>query len=294
MIEPKKKILFIINPISGGHNKAEIIKAIPKLLDTNKFDIFFTHTKRAGHAIEIAKNAVERKMDIVVAIGGDGTINEVASQLVNTNTTLAIVPCGSGNGLARDLKIPLHYKKAIQLINELNIKKIDAGICNHQYFFSLAGVGFDAQVAYDFNRGKQRKFSGYAWSIFKDYFNVRNQLFEIELDNEKITGKFFFVTIANCSQWGYNVKVAPHARLDDGIFAVTFCKKPAFISIIPFGIRMLSGKIKASFKTATKISITSNKPFFYHADGDAKGVTQQVEVNILPDALRVISSHVKF
>jgi diacylglycerol kinase family enzyme len=102
------RILFIINPISGGHNKAEIIKAIPKLLDSNKFDVSITHTKCAGHATEIAKKAVEHNMNIVVAVGGDGTINEVASQLVHTNTALAIVPCGSGNGLARELGIPLH------------------------------------------------------------------------------------------------------------------------------------------------------------------------------------------
>jgi len=292
MSESKKKILFIINPISGGHNKAQIIRAIPKLLDDNKFDISFAHSKRAGHAAKIAKKAVEKNMDIVVAVGGDGTINEIASQLVNTSTTLAIVPCGSGNGLARDLGVSLRYRKAIKQINKLNSKKIDVGVCNNQYFFSLVGVGFDAKVAYDFNRGKKRRLAGYAWSILKECFSVKDQHYEIELENEKITNAFFFITIANCSQWGYNVKAAPNAKLDDGVFSVNLCKKPSFFSIIPFGIKIFFGRINTSkytvFKTSSKILLRSNRKFFYHIDGDAKGISQQVEITNLHKALNVI------
>jgi YegS/Rv2252/BmrU family lipid kinase len=291
----KKKILFIINPISGGHNKMEIIQSIPKLLDHNKFDISFAHTKHAGHAAKIAKEAVDKNTDIIVAVGGDGTINEVASQLVNTNAVLAIVPCGSGNGLARDLGIPLHYRKTIQQINILKQREIDVGICNHQYFFSLTGAGFDAQVAYDFNRGKQRKFFGYLWSILKTYFKLKDQYYEVELENEKVTDKFFFVTIANSSQWGYNVKVAPNARPDDGVFSVNLCKKPPFLSLIHFGIKMLSGKIETSkyvtLKNSSKITITSKQDFYYHIDGEFKGKdVKQIEVNILYKALKILAN----
>jgi YegS/Rv2252/BmrU family lipid kinase len=286
------KILFIINPISGEHNKAEIIRAIPKILDKNRFDIFITHSKRAGHAAEIAQKAVAENIDIVVAVGGDGTINEVATQLVSANTALAIVPCGSGNGLARDLGISLRYKEAIQQINKLELKKIDVGVCNNQYFFSIAGVGYDAKVAYDFNRGKKRKFAGYLWAIVKDYFNVKDQPFEIELEEEKTTGKYFLISVANCSQWGYNVKVAPGAKLDDGLFIVNLCKKPSIFSVIPFGIKLLAGKIEhskhADFKTTKKISITSDMEFFYHLDGDAKGISRQINIDILPHALMVL------
>lgn len=289
----KKKILFIINPISGGHDKAEIMRAIPKLLDNNKFDISISHTKRAGHAKKIAKTAVENNMDIVVAVGGDGTINEIASQLVNTNTTLAIIPCGSGNGLARDLGISLKYIEAIQQINTLNIKKIDVGICNKHYFFSLVGAGFDAKVAYDFNRGKKRKFFGYAWAILKEYFSVREHYYELYSNDQIIIGCFFFISIANCSQWGYNVRVAPDAKLDDGTFAVTLCHKPSFFSLIPFGIKMLSGKLETSkyvlVRNTSKMMIYSNEKYFYHIDGDAKGITKKVEVAILPQALSVIA-----
>jgi len=282
----KKRILFIINPVSGGKKKDKIIASIPKLLDINKFDVSIIHTEYVGHASEIAKNAVEKNMDIVVAVGGDGTINEIAASLVGTNTALAIVPCGSGNGLARDLEIPLHYKKAISNINSLNIKQIDVGVCNHQYFFSVTGVGFDAQVAYDFNKGKKRKFLGYVWAILKAFFKTKEQNYEIELENEKISGKYFFITIANCSQWGYNVKMAPNAKLDDGKLDVVLCKKPSLLSSIPFGIKVLAGKIEkskyVSLKATNRISITSNKDFYYHIDGDAKGVSQQIDAEICP------------
>jgi YegS/Rv2252/BmrU family lipid kinase len=292
MSAPKKKILFIINPISGGDHKAKLIKSIPKILDNNRFDIYITHTKYAGHALEIAKKAVKANMDIVVAVGGDGTINEVASQLVNTSTTLAIIPCGSGNGLARDLGISLHYKKAIQQINECHTKQIDVGVCNHQYFFSLAGAGFDAQVAYDFNHGKKRKFLGYVWAIMKDFFSTKNLSFEIELENEKITGNFFFITVANCSQWGYNVKVAPAAKLNDGMFTVNLCKKPSLFSIIPFGIKVLFGKIGHSkystLKTSNTVTVCSNSGFYYHIDGDAQGISNKMSIHILPKTLNVI------
>jgi len=270
-----------------------MLKSIHKILDNNKFDVFITHTKYAGQAADIAKKAVESNMDIVVAVGGDGTINEVASQLVSTNTSLAIVPFGSGNGLARDLGISLHYKNAIQQINTLHTKKIDVGVCNNQYFFSLAGAGFDAKVAYDFNRGKKRKFFGYVWAILKDFFSSKDQYYEIELENEKITGNFFFITIANCSQWGYSVKVAPNAKLDDGLLTLNLCKKPSVFSIISFGIKALSGKIQHSkyvtLKTSNIITLNSNSDFYYHIDGDAKGIARQLKVEILHKSLSIIA-----
>jgi YegS/Rv2252/BmrU family lipid kinase len=288
----KKKMLFIINPISGENNKVKLIKSIPKIVDSSKFDISITHTKHAGEAIRIAKKAVEANTDIIGAVGGDGTVNEIASQLVNTDTALTIVPLGSGNGLAHDLGIPLNYKKAIQQIKTLRIKQIDVGVCNHQYFFSLIGVGFDAKVAYDYNRRKKRRFLGYFWAICKNYFNYKEEYYEIDLENEKITDKFFFINIANSSQWGYNVKVAPNAKLDDGIFTVNLCKKPSFFYIIPFAIKLLLGRIDTSkyvtLKTSNTISIEKKKKIFYHIDGDAKGISCQFNIKILHKALHVI------
>jgi len=293
MTLPKQAILFIVNPISGGHNKLEISKAIPELIDKNKFLFSIVQSEYPGHTTKIAKNAVKQGVDIVVAVGGDGTINEIAAQLVNTNTALGIIPCGSGNGLARDLGISLQYRKAIQQINTSRIKKIDAGICNEQFFFSLTGVGYDAKVAYDFNRSKKRKFFGYAWAILKDYFFAKEQHYKIELERETIEGHFFFIAAANCSQWGYGVKVAPAAQLDDNILEIILCKKPPIYCIIPFIYRLLSGKIDTSSystcKTSEKLVISSNNKFFYHLDGDAKGITKVVNISLLYKALNILN-----
>jgi diacylglycerol kinase family enzyme len=195
--------------------------------------------------------------------------------------------------LARDLGISLHYKKAIKQINTLHIKPIDVGVCNQQYFFSLCGIGYDAKVAYDFNRGKKRKFLGYLWAVLKGFFTTTEQPYEMKLENEKISDKIFFITVANCSQWGYNVKVAPDAKLDDGMFHIVLCKKPSFLSLIPFCIKILSGRASASSfvttKTSNTISLSSKKEFYYHLDGDAKGVSQQLDIEILPKALSVVA-----
>jgi len=127
----------------------------------------------------------------------------------------------------------------------------------------------------------------------KDYFNENNQPYEIKIDDETLSDTFFFITIANCSQWGYNVKVAPNAKLDDDVLTLNLCKKPPFYSIIPFGIKTLIGKIETSkyttFKTSKHISISSNREFFYHIDGDAKGVSRFIEVDILHEGMAIIT-----
>jgi len=167
------------------------------------------------------------------------------------------------------------------------------GVCNNQYFFSLTGVGFDAKVAYDFNRGKKRKFVGYAWAILKDYFNENNQPYEIKIDDETLSDTFFFITIANCSQWGYNVNVVPGASLDDNLLSVNLCKKPTLLSLFPFVLRLLFGKINTSkycnIKTAQNITIQAKQNFYYHIDGDSKGVTNNIDTRILHKALNILA-----
>jgi len=134
---------------------------------------------------------------------------------------------------------------------------------------------------------------GYAWAVIKGYFSSTEQQVEIELQNEKISNRSFFITIANGSQWGYNAKVAPDAKLDDGIFHIVLCKKPPFLSLIPFGIKILSGKILTSafvtVKTSNEITMSSQKGFFYHLDGDAKGVSCKIEIALLPKTLNIVT-----
>lgn len=156
MNENMKKLIFIVNPISGTQSKELILNLLDEKIDKEKYTWDVVYTKRAGHAIEIAAQAAEMKTDVVVAIGGDGTINEIGRSLVHTETALGIIPCGSGNGLARHLHIPMEPKKALEIINDGICDIIDYGKINGTDFFCTCGVGFDAFVSLKFaNAGKR-------------------------------------------------------------------------------------------------------------------------------------------
>ena len=170
-----KRILFIINPNSVKRNNSRVSKAIELGIDHAKFIVNKIYTESAGHAVQISKDAVEGKVDIIVAVGGDGTVNEVASQMINSNAVLGIVPLGSGNGLARHLGISRNIEKAIELINRQNTSVIDTGFINGKVFISIAGVGFDAYIAEKFANGNQRGFFGYFKLIANEYFNYKPQ-----------------------------------------------------------------------------------------------------------------------
>ena len=146
----KKRIVFVVNPISGTQGKKAILKWIDERLDQSIYDYSIVKTEYAGHATQIAANAVQEKVDVVVAIGGDGTINEIARSLVHTNTALGIIPCGSGNGLARHLRIPMEPKAAIDVLNRGHELCIDYGKINNIPFFCTCGVGFDAFISLKF------------------------------------------------------------------------------------------------------------------------------------------------
>ena len=163
----KKNIVFIVNPISGTSSKRTIVNQIDKYIDNQLFDFKVVNTEYQGHAREIAQDAVEKGVDIVCAIGGDGTVNEVASALVHSNTALAIIPCGSGNGLARHLRIPRDAIRAIKLINKAEPKLIDYGVMNDHPFFCTCGVGLDAFISQKFAECGKRGFLAYIEQVLK-------------------------------------------------------------------------------------------------------------------------------
>ena len=164
----KKKITFILNPISGTHSKEEIPNIIEQTLDYDLFEPTIRFTEYAGHAAEIAKECAEHQEDVVVAVGGDGTVNEVARSLVHTQTALAIIPCGSGNGLARHLCLPLDVKKAIGIINSYNVETFDYGVINGLPFFCTCGMGFDAFISLKFAEAGKRGPITYAENVLKE------------------------------------------------------------------------------------------------------------------------------
>ncbi|MBO4231936.1 MAG: YegS/Rv2252/BmrU family lipid kinase [Bacteroidales bacterium] len=291
-----KKILFIINPISGKKRKDFLVEKIRQKFDNEAFDVEIAYTEHAGHGAELAAAAVLRGTDVIAAVGGDGTINEVASQLLNTNTTLAIVPLGSGNGLAHHLAIPQNANKCLQLIADKCDKPelVDTCSINDDFFFSIAGVGYDAKVAYDFNHGNERGFHGYFKYILKDYFNYNYNTYIIDCDGDRIEKKAFFITFANSSQWGYNVKIQPKASVQDGLVDVCIAKKPHWFALGDTVASLLMNRIDhrklIEYKKCKElvISIKDGQKMFWHVDGDSREPVEKIVIKIIPHSLKVI------
>lgn len=219
-MEEKKRIVFILNPISGTHSKKEIPGLIDKLLDKEQFDYELRLTEYAGHAAEIAKESATEGIDVVVAIGGDGTVNEVARSLVHTKTALGIIPCGSGNGLARHLCLPLDIKSAIRIINACRIEDFDYGVINDLPFFCTCGMGFDAFISLKFAEAGKRGPITYVENVLKEGLNYRPETYEVEDETGAKRYKAFLIACANASQYGNNAYIAPGATMKDGMMDV--------------------------------------------------------------------------
>ncbi|AMS26450.1 hypothetical protein AEM51_04855 [Bacteroidetes bacterium UKL13-3] len=288
----KKKIAFIINPISGGINKEKFPSLIGRYLDRNQFDVEINFTRSAEHNVELAQQAVEQKKDIVIAVGGDGTINNVAKYMVNTGIMFGIVPQGSGNGLARHLRIPLNDIKALQIINKLHQKNIDAGMANEHFFINVAGAGFDAHVSWMFANAPKRGFWSYTKITLNEFANYKPQVYELVVDGKTITRNAFIICVANGSQYGNNAFIAPQANLDDGLFDISIMKpfKPHQMPII--GLEMFLKKYNNSrYVDALKgenIIIKRAEKGVFNIDGEPIMMDKDIHIKMLPEALKVI------
>ena len=212
----KRTITFIVNPISGTHSKDEIPDKIKATLDQESFDYELRLTEYAGHASEIAAECVAQGRDVVVAVGGDGTVNEVASSLVHSDTALGIIPCGSGNGLARHLCLPMDTQKAIEIINAYRIEAFDYGVINDLPFFCTCGMGFDAFISLKFAEAGKRGPITYVENVLKEGLKYKPETYEIVDETGTNRYKAFLIACANASQYGTNAYIAPGATMKDG------------------------------------------------------------------------------
>ena len=187
-------ILFIVNPISGSGHKESALKAIERYLDRDRFNSEICYTEYAGHGAEIAREAASRGIDIVVAVGGDGTVNEIAGSLVGTETALAIIPCGSGNGLARHLQIPMNPVSAVKFINTGTIARLDHGTINGRPFFCTCGVGFDAFISMKFAEAGRRGPATYVEKTLVDGLRYKTETYRITIGDDKCGKIMFFHT----------------------------------------------------------------------------------------------------
>ena len=289
----KEKICVIINPVSGVGSKQNIPETVAKIFDQKRFDIVFRITGYPDHATEIAKDAVKNKYEYVFTVGGDGTVNEVAKALINTDCTLGIIPFGSGNGLARDLHIPLNYKKAIGILQEGNIRTIDYGIANDNVFFCTCGVGFDAFISDKFAEEKQRGPLGYIRQVLEGVVDFKSDEYEITYDNGTIKERAFVVTCANASQYGNDAFIAPDADMEDGKMNVSILKPLNAIEMPQTTLQLFTKNIDKNSKMisllSSNLTIRRSREGVMHVDGEPVKTGKEIKVKIVPQGLKVLA-----
>ena len=289
----KKSIHFIVNPVSGFKNNEDMLSIIKDNLDHSKFEFDFTYTKARGHATEIATQAVNDNVDIVAAVGGDGTVNEVSAPLVHTDSALAIIPNGSGNGFAMHIGMGRSSKKAVKLLNESVELCIDTCTVNGAYFLNLAGIGFDALIAYKADQGKtKRGFQMYASLVTKELTKFKAMDYKLVLDKEEINGAYTVVAIANAAMYGYNFNVAPQAKLTDGLFDVVLIKDAPLIRTLCSSWRLLNKSIAKSslveVKRSKEVRLSLEESYYYHVDGESRTFDSELHFKVIPKSLNII------
>lgn len=289
----KKRILFIINPISGGKKKLSFPVLVKNFLDSNCFTASFVYTEWHGHATALAMDAVKKGIEIVVSVGGDGTINEVASALEGTNTLMGIIPYGSGNGLARSLNIPLNDKKAISRINSLRYRKIDSAVLNERKFFNMAGLGFDAHISAKFANLKNRGLKGYISTAISEISAYIPDNYNLIIDGNHYQEDAFMISIANSCQYGNNAYIAPEAEVDDGLLDVCIIKPFPLIQFPVVGYHLFNKTVhKTPYVEIIKgknIRIKRTNTGIVHLDGEPVEMDKEVIISVKPLSLLVLN-----
>lgn len=288
----KRKVLFIVNPISGTSSKKLILDYIEQSLDRELVEWEIAKTEYKGNASELAKIAVLQNFDICVAIGGDGTVNEVARSLVHSNTALGIIPCGSGNGLARHLEIPMDYKKAVDLIKDGIIRSLDYGLINNLPFFCTCGVGFDAFVSFKFAEAGKRGLLTYLENTLKEGLRYKPETYEIEDEEGSIKLQAFLIACANASQYGNNAYIAPAASMEDGLLDVTVMEPFTVLEAPQIAFQLFHKTIDQNSHIKTfrtkKLHIHRQTEGVVHYDGDPIVMGKDIDVELKPAGLKVL------
>ncbi len=289
----KEKVCLIINPVSGNESKRFLPEEFASSFDQTKYDIFIRITGYAGHATEIAREAVRDRFKFVVTAGGDGTVNEVAKELVDSDTIFGIIPFGSGNGLARDLNIPLDASKAINIIREGNVRTIDYGVANDSIFFCTCGVGFDAFISDKFADEKKRGPLGYVRNVVEGVIEFRSEEYEITHDEGTINERAFLVTCANASQYGNEAYIAPTADMEDGKMNVSILKPLNPNEFPQTTFQLFTKNIDKNSKMISLLTsnlvIKRNKSGVMHVDGEPLESGNEIVVKIIPKGLKVFA-----
>lgn len=291
-MDKRKKILLIINPISGNGNKEKLLPLIASTLNPEAWNATVAVTERARHATELAWNAVDQGYEAVVAIGGDGTINEVASALCGTDIAMGIVPCGSGNGLARHLHIPGNPAQALEIINHGIVEKLDYCTVNDQPFFCTCGCGFDAKVSHTFAKDGTRGMVSYMRAAFKEFIRYKSKNYRISIDGQEFSTRAFVVACCNAAQYGNNAFVAPHASMQDGKVDITVIDAVNHLEGLVVGAKLMTKTIEkdrnVSIYRGTKVIIEREGRDIIHIDGDPVVMPARLNIECHPSGIGII------
>jgi YegS/Rv2252/BmrU family lipid kinase len=290
--DSKDQVVFIVNPVAGVHSRETFKEVVSNNFEKDEYRIFFT--EYPGHANEIAAKKISEGYTHIVAVGGDGTINEVASAAVNTGCHLGIIPQGSGNGLARELQIPLNIKEALSVIKMHRIRTIDAGIANGRYFFCTCGTGFDASVGKEFARDSRRGMLSYVRATIHKYVKYSPKTYSLKIQKRKIVLDAFLITFANSGQYGNNAYIAPNAKIDDGALDLCILRPFPKTKTIMIGMRLFFKNIDQSpyletmrVKKAT-LKRKGKKKITLHIDGEPHTFREKLRITVMPSALKVM------
>ena len=276
-------MLFIVNPISGKGRKSRIVAH----LQQKGYKVVYT--EYAGHAEQLAHEAKEK---VIVAVGGDGTVNEVAKGILGTDKALGIIPCGSGDGLALHLGISRNYKTAIRAIERGNVKTIDSGTIDGRPFFSVCGTGFDAVVSERFAKSGRRGLLNYIKQGLKTWKEYTPEKYIMTIDGQKQEIDAALITVGNSSQWGNNARITPLADISDGVLDVTVVDMFSTIEMPALGYLLMTGRLDRNSNVhcyrGKHIRITRKVSGPAHADGDWFNAGTELDIKVLPGTLKVI------
>jgi len=289
-------IHFIVNPVAGNGRSSLTKEFLEQFFVKNYHHLTVKYSKFKQHACELAKKSIIEGADIIVACGGDGTINEVASCLVNTKIPLGIVPIGSGNGLASNLQIPKNLRQSLAVIREQQTTHIDVGQINNQYFFSNTGVGFDASVIKNYESSEKRTLVGYLKACLISFKESKKNIdLKVRINDMNLMIDPFMIFISNSNEMGYKVSLTPKASLQDGLLDVLIISKIGRLKMFWLGILILFNKPyllreAKSFQTKNLELYSDNQSLFEsQIDGELRKLENgNISITILEKALKVI------
>lgn len=288
-----RRILVIINPISGSGNKTGIAEKVRSFLTDAGFDVTVKFTERPGHATELARAAVDRNDYAVIACGGDGTVNETASALCGSQTILGIIPSGSGNGLARHLDIPVDTVLSLKNILKANVIEADYATMNGRPFFCTFGLGFDAVVSHKFAAQSRRGMFSYVKSAVTEYLRYKSETYTISANGRILTEKAMIIAVCNASQWGNNAYIAPRASITDGLLDIIIVHEGTPIDSALMGLDLFTGYLDKntmiqSFRAPSAVIYRSHEGPA-HLDGEPIDLGEIINIKCRHHGLKIFA-----